>query len=95
MSKNNLDKDTQEELNNTWNFLSYFNQNLPNDSSDIGGPYSFVSTYRSYIIKRIRKKYTYHDFYKYEKIINKLFWILKKKLRPFIKNNKTKYNTKI
>ena len=86
---NTLDK--QKELNNTWKFLSYFNQNLPNDIGDFDSPYVFVSSYREYIIQTIRKKYTYQDFYKYEKILNKLFWILKEKLRPFIKNNKTKY----
>lgn len=50
-----------------------------------------VQDYRNRIIQQIRKKYTTQKFYKYEKILNKLFWNLKNKLKPYVKNNKTKY----
>lgn len=50
-----------------------------------------VQDYRNSIIQQIRKKYTIQEFYKYENILNKLFWNLKRKLKPYVKNNKTKY----
>ena len=40
------------------------------------GPYD----YRRFIIKRIREKYSIEEFYKYEKIMNKLYWNLYHKL---------------
>ena len=52
------------------------------------GPYD----YRRFIIKRIREKYSIEEFYKYEKIMNKLYWNLyhklhkKDKLCDMIKN---------
>ena len=36
--------------------------------------------YRRFIIKRIREKYSIEEFYKYEKIMNKLYWNLYYKL---------------
>ena len=89
-----LTKIEEKELDRVWNFLHYFNKNLPDNYEYIEGSMSWVSSYRNYIINTIRRKYTYQDFYKYEKIINKLFWNLKKKLKPFIKENKTKYKIK-
>lgn len=84
----------KKELNNTWKFLHYFSnppgkitKNWFTQNGIIFGPHN----YRMYIIHTIQNKYTYQDFYKYEKIINKLFWNLKQKLKNYIKNNKTKY----
>jgi hypothetical protein len=47
--------------------------------------------YRQYIIKIIRKKYTINEFYIYEKIINKLFWNLKNKIK-YVKLNQNIVN---
>jgi hypothetical protein len=41
--------------------------------------------YRRFIIKRIKEKYSIEEFYKYEKIMNKLYWNLYHKLH---KNDK-------
>ncbi len=60
-----LTKIESKELNNVWNFLNYFNKNLPDIPETYDGSISWVSSYRSYIINIIRKKYTYQDFYKY------------------------------
>ena len=49
--------------------------------SEIFGAYE----YRRFIIKRIREKYSIEEFYKYEKIMNKLYWNLYHKLH---KNDK-------
>jgi len=94
-SLNNSDK---KNLDNTWEFIKYFSNpfgkiksfgdtNWMVRNGVIFGPY----LYRDYIVNTIRNKYTYQDFYKYEKIVNKLFWNLKRKLKPFVKDNKTKY----
>ena len=90
----------EKELNNTWKFLNYFsNPNIRKSVNDISNISWFLRkdmltspyTYRKYIINIIQNKYTCDDFYKYEKISNKLFWNLKIKLGPYILDNKTKY----
>ena len=88
MSIYKLDKDEKNELNNTWKFLNYFHGPLLNNGKYM---YGTRATYRINLIKKIKKKYTYDEFYKYEKILNKLFWKLKKKIEPFIKNKNTIY----
>lgn len=80
-----MHKITQKEIDDTFIFISNF-IDLIKESDDI-----FVSTYRNDIIKRISTKYTPKQFYKYEKIAGKLFWKLKKKLKPYIDNIKTNY----
>ena len=80
----------EKELKNTWKFLRIFvPQGLDEEwykkDGKLYGPYD----YREYIIKAMQGKNK--DFYKYEKIINKLFWNLKLKLKPFILKKKTKY----
>jgi|SaaInlStandDraft_6_1057023.scaffolds.fasta_scaffold30314_2 hypothetical protein len=40
--------------------------------------------YRKYIIQTIREKYTAEEFYKYELILNSLYWKMKNKLAPYV-----------
>ena len=50
-----------------------------------------VKEYRNYVIDRINCCFTIKEFYKYEKIINKLYWNLKMLLKDYVKDNQTKY----
>jgi len=50
-----------------------------------------VKEYRHYIIDRINFCFTIKEFYKYEKIMNKLYWNLKTLLKDYVKDNQTKY----
>ncbi len=69
--KHPLTNDEMDELDNAWKFLSYFKTS-----------YEFVSEYRKYIIDTIRDNYTLELFYRYEIIIEKLFWNLRWLLFP-------------
>jgi hypothetical protein len=57
-------------LDNYWKFIETFYVDETKDW--IHGVYG----YRHDLIKKIREKYTTEDFYKYEKILNKLLWNL-------------------
>lgn len=58
-------------LDNYWKFIEifYFNKNNKNWINGVHG-------YRYELIQKIREKYNAEDFYKYEKILNKLLWNL-------------------
>ena len=70
------------ELDNYWNFIELFNPYSSNKSLDKferpkNSDFLYdVLDYRKDLIKRIMQKYTSLDFYKYEKILNKLLWNL-------------------
>jgi len=71
-----------EELNLDmyWDFIETFKLSYdPNKNPNrwIEG----VDGYRLELIPKIRKKYTANDFYKYEKILNKLLWNLLEKIK--------------
>jgi len=51
-----------------------------------------LKSYRSGIIKIIRKKYTLNEFMEYEKIAEKLFWNIRYKTYKFFDNNKNNIN---
>lgn len=51
--------------------------------------YYSLNEYRKNIIKKIKKKYTIEEFYKYEMILDKMFWNIKNKQE----NEKIKYTT--
>ncbi len=57
------------DLEKAWKLLKIFSK-----------PYISISSYRNYLIKKIPKKFTIDEFYICEKIIDKLFWDLRKKL---------------
>jgi hypothetical protein len=77
---------TEEEYNlipKVWKFLKIFKKR-----------FTFISDYRNYVIKKINKKYTPQEFYKYEAILNKMFWNLRWLLFPLWSNqylNKSEY----
>jgi hypothetical protein len=89
-----MDSVEQNEIDNAFIFLSHFT-NTPfkifYDEHEFPDNITFVSDYREYIIKIMSKLYKIDDFYKYERIVQILFWFLKKKLKPFIDDNKTQY----
>ncbi len=65
---------TEEEyklVSKVWEFLDIFKKR-----------FIFISDYRKYMIRQIRKKYKIEDFYKYEMILNKMFWNLRWLLTP-------------
>lgn len=61
-----LSNEEEEVICEVWRFLEIFNYPTP-----------YLTDYREYLIKKIRQKYNYHDFYLYESIANKLFWNLR------------------
>ena len=66
-------------VNEVWKLIDIINK-----------PYIYVTEYRKYLIKKIRKYYTVEKFYEYEFIINKLFWNLRWLIFPlFINENFT------
>jgi len=70
-----LNLDEYNKLDTAWKLINIFNI-----------PFIFITDYRFYLIKTIRKKYTIEEFYELESIINKLFWNLRWVIFPlFIK----------
>lgn len=68
-------------INKVWAFIQIFNK-----------PYIYITDYRNYLIKKIRKRYTLEEFYLYESIANKLYWNLRWLLFPlFLNPNMTKH----
>lgn len=80
------------EKEGVWEFINVFYNIFESKDSffkddKILGPYK----YRNYVIKMIRNKYNPEEFYYYEKILNNMFWKLKKNLKPFVETDKTRY----
>lgn len=84
---------SEEEKSKAWNFLNNFTQieNLSEDWYARGNDIFAPVHYRSLIIDRIRKNYSCDEFYIYEKLVNRLFWNLKIALKPYVRDNLTKY----
>ena len=80
-----LSKIQQQKIDDTWKFLDYFTNKSANNFKKIK-----ASEYRLHIIHKVNI-YTIQQFYEYEKIINILYWNLKKKLKKYYLDNKTKY----
>lgn len=75
-----------EELNLDmyWDFIETFKLDYdPHNQSTykVSWIKASVSKYRLELISKIRKIYTANDFYKYEKILNKLLWNLLEKIK--------------
>ena len=62
-------------LDKAWEMINIFNT-----------PFIFITDYRNYLIKKIRKKYTLNEFFELETIINKLFWNLRWMIFPLFIN---------
>ena len=73
--KYKFDKDELGLIDDTWQFLTFFNKK-----------FIFISDMRRYIINKIRKRYTPDEFFKFETIANKLFWNLRWILYPLWKD---------
>ena len=63
-------------VDEVWDFLKIFKKR-----------FVFISDYREYVIKNIRKKYTINEFYELEYVLNKLFWNLRWLLYPLWTNS--------
>lgn len=61
-----LESNEVDMLPKVWKFLEVFKKR-----------FVFISDYRNHLVKQIQDKYTIDEFYKYEYIINKLFWNLR------------------
>lgn len=75
-----LTKTEELNLDKYWDFIETFKLDYdPNKNPNrwIEG----VWRYRLQLIPKIRKMYTANDFYKYEKILNKLLWNLLEKIK--------------
>lgn len=77
-------------LDKYWKFIEIFDFNS-NSRHWLNG----VQGYRDDLIKRIREEYTAEDFYKYEKILNKLLWNLIEHLNFNIDNIEIKLKEKL
>jgi len=62
--------DSKLEIEKAWKLIKIFAK-----------PYLNITDYRNYLIKKIPKKYTVEEFYICEKIIDKLFWDLRNKIK--------------
>jgi hypothetical protein len=74
----NLSKTEIKNIDNYWEFIEIF---YVDDSTINLENYTCITKasvwfYRENLIKKIREKYSANDFYKYEKILNKLLWNL-------------------
>ena len=72
-----LTQNEYDNLDKVWYLISIF---------DI--PFVFITDYRNYLVKTIRKKYTIDEFYELEMIIEKLFWNLRWVMFPLFDNPK-------
>ena len=73
--KHPLTDEEIKELPSVWKFLKYFKKR-----------FIFITDYRDYIIDKINTKYTQEQFYKYESILNKMFWNLRWLMFPLWTN---------
>jgi hypothetical protein len=69
------------ELDNYWKFIDFIHEDLLKKDF-LYSSYQF----RKDLIKKIRKNYTAEEFYKFEKILNKLLWNLMEHIDFNIKN---------
>ena len=67
-----LDDNEKKILNDYWNFIELFKPKNTNNNNKLFA----VEKYRKELITKIRENYTANQFYKYEKILNKLLWNL-------------------
>ena len=63
-------------IDKVWDFLSIFNKNT-----------IYLTDYRKNVINEIRRNYKISDFYRYEKIANKMFWNIRQLAYPFFQDN--------
>lgn len=77
MNKYPLTPEEEKILDNVWEFINVFKK-----------PYIYITDYRNYLIKTLRKKYTIKVFHQYETVANKLFWNLRWVLAPLFQNPK-------
>ena len=68
-----LNNEEYEKIEKVWEYVAYFKKK-----------FIYISEYRKYIIKEIRRNYNIFEFYEYEKILNKMYWNLKWLLYPLI-----------
>jgi hypothetical protein len=73
--KHPLTEEEIKQLPQVWKFLKYFKKR-----------FIFITDYRDYIIDKINAKYTPEEFYKYESILNKMFWNLRWLMFPLWTN---------
>ncbi len=78
-----------------WEFMSHFTKQLkemiiPMDANIEENSWFCVWKYREYIINVIQEHYTAEEFYVFEELLNALYWILKKKIKPFFHVNEIK-----
>ncbi|QKF94293.1 hypothetical protein QKU48_gp0835 [Fadolivirus algeromassiliense] len=72
-----LDSNEIKNIDKVWKLINIFKK-----------PYIYVTEYRKYLVKQIRKNYTIDEFYEYESIINKLLWNLRWLIFPLFVNDK-------
>lgn len=77
MQKYPLSKQEENKMDKVWEFIKIFRK-----------PYIYITDYRNYLIKKIRKKYTPEEFQLYESIANKLLWNLRWVIAPLVVNSK-------
>ena len=99
-----LTKTENENIDKYWEFIDDFGKNVFKKLKVDSDYYTYKNkgildffsarVYREYIIKYISKKYTINEFYKYEKMLNKILWYLidltKCDVTKIIEINKTK-----
>ena len=100
-----LTKTENKNIDIFWEFIDDFGKNVFKKLKVDSDHYTYKNnkgisdffsahTYREYIIKYISKKYTISEFYKYEKMLNKILWYLidltKCDVTKIIEINKTK-----
>jgi hypothetical protein len=72
-----LSKEEVSIIEDVWQFIEIFKRK-----------FLYVTDFRNYLIKTVRKNYTLEQFYLYEGIVNKLFWNLRWILSPLFINKK-------
>lgn len=68
-------------INNVWEFIKVFDKQ-----------FIYITDYRKYLLKKIKKTYSIDEFFVYEGIVNKMFWNLRWLLFPFFINNYEGHN---
>jgi hypothetical protein len=79
-----LSEEEYNQIDNVWSLINIFSK-----------PFLYISDYREYLVKSIKKKYTAEEFGSLEIIIEKIFWNLRWYVFPLFidgKMNKNEYN---